>query len=149
GLTKKTPRFLCAQAENNSPVVQAFKNGWDKIRRAPEIGTIAHAIDNPFPPSGNRVLSELRCFDGAAVAVPEGDIVKAQADLARCGLFAQPASCVPLGALRQARGEGIVSEGQSAALILTGSGLKYTAAFAAHKLHWQDCGLEDLQKLLR
>lgn len=148
GLTKKMPDVLCAQAENNSPVVEAFNNGRDKISRAPEMGTIAHAIDNPFPPSGNRVLSELRRLGGAAVAVAEDDIVRAQADLARCGFFAQPASCVPLGALRNARREGLVAEGQSAALILTGGGLKYTAAFSAHRLRWRDCGLSDLPGLL-
>jgi threonine synthase len=149
GLTKKMPRFLCAQARNNQPIVEAFVNGWDKIRRAPGTETIAHAIDNPFPPSGNRVLAELRRLGGAAVSVPEQDIVRAQADMARRGLFGQPASCVPLAALRLARAAGIVGEGQSAVLVMTGSGLKYTAAFSAHQLHWQDCAISDLPQFLK
>lgn len=149
GLTKKMPHFLCAQARNNQPIVQAFNSGAEKISRAPEIGTIAHAIDNPFPPSGNRVVAELHRLGGAAVSVPEQDIVRAQADMARHGLFGQPASCVPLGALRLARAAGVVHEGQSAVLVMTGSGLKYTAAFSAHQLHWQDCAISDLPRFLK
>ena len=149
GLIAKLPRFICAQAKNNSPIVTAFENGWTQIRRAPDAETIAHAIDNPFPPSGNRVVAELRRLSGAAVSVPEDEIVRAQADMAHAGLFAQPASCVPLGALRAARANGIVKEGESAVLVTTGGGLKYTTAFAAHKLEWHDCAIGDLAKLLK
>jgi len=148
GLIDRMPRFMCAQAQNNSPIVTAFAGGWTQIKRAPDMETIAHAIDNPFPPSGNRTLAELRSRGGAAVAVPEDEIVKAQADMAHAGLFMQPASCVPLGALRRARAAGIVKEGESAVLVATGGGLKYTTAFAAHKLEWRDCTLADLPSLL-
>lgn len=149
GLIKRLPRFMCAQAKNNSPIVTAFENGWTQIRRAPDAETIAHAIDNPFPPSGNRVVAELRRLNGAAVSVPEDEIVHAQTDMARVGLFAQPASCVPLGALRAARARGIVKEGESAVLVTTGGGLKYTTAFAAHKLEWRDCAISDLPNILK
>ncbi len=147
GYTRAMPRFLCAQAKNNSPIVTAFQNG-GRVLRAPRADTIAHAIDNPLPPSGDRVLAELRRLGGAAVAVSEEEIVRAQADMARAGLFAQPASCVPLGALRAARASGIVGEGESAVLVATGGGLKYTAAFSAHRLDWIDCALNDLARLI-
>lgn len=148
GYTRGMPRFICAQARNNSPIVTAFEMGRTRISRAPDLETIAHAIDNPFPPSGNRVLAELRRLDGVAVAVSEEEIVRAQADMARAGLFMQPASCVPLGALRAARASGIVGEGESAVLVATGGGLKYTAAFAAHRLNWRDCAISDLAELI-
>ncbi len=122
GYTRAMPRFLCAQAKNNSPIVTAFQNG-GRVCRAPRAETIAHAIDNPFPPNGDRVM-------------------------ARAGLFALPASCVPLGALRAARASGIVGEGESAVLVATGGGLKYTAAFSAHRLDWIDCLLNDLARLI-
>ncbi len=149
GMTKRMPRFICAQAKNNQPIVEAFCEGWSQIRRAPGTETIAHAIDNPFPPSGNRVVAELRRLGGAAVGVPEAEIIRAQADMARHGLFGQPASCVPLGALRIACAAGIVREGESAVLIMTGSGLKYTTAFASHRLNWRDCTIADLPTLLK
>ncbi len=149
GLTEKLPRFICAQAANISPIAAAFAAGAARIRRFPDNETIAHAIDNPFPPSGNRVLAELRRLGGAVLTASEGEIVRAQADLARCGLFGQPASCVPLAVLRRARADGIVAEGESAALVMTGSGLKYTAAFAAHRLEWRDCDLASLPAYLK
>ncbi len=69
--------------------------------------------------------------------------------MVRHGLFGQPASCVPLGALRIARAAGTVREGESAVLIMTGSGLKYTTAFAYHSLDWRDCTIADLPTLLK
>lgn len=149
GLTDRLPRFICAQTARVAPVAAAFAAGAARISRFPDNETIAHAIDNPFPPSGNRVLAELRRLGGAAMTADEGEIVRAQADLARCGLFGQPASCVPLAVLRRARAAGIVAEGESAVLVMTGSGLKYTAAFAAHRLEWRDCDLAALPEYLR
>lgn len=55
---------------------------------------------------------------------------------------------MPLAVLRRARAAGIVAEGESAVLVMTGSGLKYTAAFAAHRLEWRDCDLAALPEYL-
>ena len=149
GMTDRMPRFLCAQAAGCSPIATAFAAGAGKVSRFPSPHTIAHAIENPFPPSGNRTLSELRKYSSVAVSVSEEEIVKAQADMAHRGLFGQPASCVPLACLRKARAEGTVTERQTAVLVMTGSGLKYTAAFAAHRLNWVDCSLEELGEKLK
>lgn len=149
GLTDRLPRFICAQTASVAPVASAFAAGSARISRFPDNETIAHAIDNPFPPSGNRVLAELRRLGGTAGTASEGEIVRAQADLARCGLFGQPASCVPLAVLRRARTAGIVAEGESAVLVMTGGGLKYAAAFAAHRLEWRDCDLASLPAYLK
>ena len=148
-MTDRMPRFLCAQAAGCSPIATAFAAGKEKISRFPSPHTIAHGIENPFPPSGNRTLAELRKYDSVAVSVSEEDIIRAQADMARHGLFGQPASCVPLACLRKARADGTIAEGQTAVMVMTGSGLKYTAAFAAHELKWVDCGIEDLAEKLK
>ena len=149
GLTDRMPRFLCAQAQGCSPIVAAFDAGEERIKPFESPHTIAHAIENPFPPSGNRVLAELRRYGGVALGAKEKEIVKAQKHMARQGFFGQPASCVPLACLRNAREEGLVAEGSTAVLIMTGSGLKYTAAFQAHKLKWKDCKLKELAEKMR
>lgn len=149
GLTDRMPRFLCAQAQGCSPIVAAFDAGEERIKPFESPHTIAHAIENPFPPSGNRVLAELRKYDGIAMGAKEKEIVKAQKHMAHQGFFGQPASCVPLACLRNAREEGVVSEGATAVLVMTGSGLKYTAAFQAHKLKWKDCKLKELAEKVR
>ena len=149
GLADRIPGFICAQAAGCSPIATAFARSDEHISPFPAPHTIAHAIENPFPPSGNRVLLELRSRTWHALAAPEDEIVRAQADMARSGLFGQPAAAVPLATLRQARAKGIVKEGERVALVFTGSGLKYTAAFASHRLHWEDCGLEELEERLK
>ena len=56
------------------------------------------------------MLLELRSRTWHALAAPEDEIVRAQADMARSGLFGQPAAAVPLATLRQARAKGIDPE---------------------------------------
>lgn len=147
GYTKRMPSFLCAQASQCSPIVTAFSRGKTEVSPFPNPHTIAHAIENPFPPSGNRVLAMLH-GSSTAISASESEIIQSQADLAHCGLFGQPASCLPLACLRTARKLGIVKEGQRVVSVMTGSGLKYTAAFASHKLKWEDCTLEELPQRL-
>ncbi len=149
GLADRVPGFICAQAAGCSPIATAFSRGDERVSPFPEPHTIAHAIENPFPPSGDRVLLELRSRGWHSLAATEEEIVRAQADMARSGLFGQPAAAVPLATLRRARAKGIVKEGERVALVLTGSGLKYTAAFAAHRLRWEDCGLDELAGRLK
>jgi len=82
------------------------------------------------------------------VAVSEGEIVRAQARLAEEGVFGQPAAAVPLAALRRLRQQGTIAQGESAVLVVTGSGLKYTAAFDKHELHSYTCRLDQLAGLI-
>jgi len=146
GYTNKVPRFICAQAAGCSPIVVAYDKGEMKVKRFPDPETIAHAIDNPFPPSGNETLALLKKYDGIAIGVSEEAIISAQAEQAANGLFGQPASAVPLAAAYEAKKRGIIKESDRIVTVLTGSGLKYTAAFSRHKLSWRECHINDLQK---
>ena len=148
GYTSNVPRFICAQAAGCSPIVAAYDKGKMKVERFPNPDTIAHAIENPFPPSGNETLALLKKYGGAAIGVSEEGIISAQAGQASCGLFGQPASATPLGAAYEAKKRGIINENDRVVTILTGSGLKYTAAFSKHKLSWQECHVSDLRKLI-
>ncbi|SMG27017.1 threonine synthase [Dethiosulfovibrio salsuginis] len=149
GLLNRLPRFLVVQAEGCSPIVKAFEEGAEKVRRFDSPHTVAHAIENPFPPSGNQVLRLVRANGWSCKAVSEDSIIEAQRALAFNGLFVQPASAVALAGLKKAMADGTVEQGQSAALILTGAGLKYTAVFGQHDLSWTQCSLDKLEKALR
>ena len=146
GYTSRIPRFICAQAAGCSPIVAAYDKGEMKVKKFPNPDTIAHAIDNAFPPSGNEVLALLKKYDGVAIGVSEEAIISAQAEQASRGLFGQPASAVPLAAAYEANNRGIIKENDRIVTILTGSGLKYTAAFSRHKLSWRECHINDLHK---
>jgi len=148
GYTNKAPRFICAQATGCSPIVAAYDKGEMKVKRFPNPDTIAHAIENPFPPSGNETLALLKKYDGVAIGVSEEAIISAQAELASNGLFGQPASAVPLGAAYEAKKRGIIKNEDRVVTVLTGSGLKYTAAFSRHKLSWYECHVNDLPELI-
>lgn len=149
GLLDRIPRLLVAQAKGCCPIVRAFEEGAEKVRRFESPHTMAHSIENPFPPSGNQVLRLVRASGWSCKAVSEESIVEAQRDLALEGLFVQPGSAVALAGLREALSDGTVEKGQSAALILTGAGLKYTAVFGQHDLSWSQCSLDKLKKALR
>ncbi|WP_456365507.1 threonine synthase, partial [Thermococcus sp.] len=59
GLIEELPTLVAVQAEGCSPICRAFKEGKEKIERFERPKTIAKAIANPYPPSGNAVLKLL------------------------------------------------------------------------------------------
>ncbi|WP_432664365.1 threonine synthase [Wukongibacter baidiensis] len=144
GYIDKVPKMICAQASGCSPIDRAYHNDEENISRFENPNTIAHAIENPFPPSGNQVLRKLRQKDGVFISVSDEEIVKAQDILAREGIFAQPASAVPLAAVKKLKEENKLNGDEKIACVVTGSGLKYTAAFEKHDLKSKECKLEEL-----
>jgi len=144
GLIDEVPKMVCAQAAGCSPIYNAFSSGRDEIERIPQPKTMAHAIANPFPPSGNEVLRRLRHNGGLAAAVSEEEIIAAQQGMAEEGIFGQPASAVPLAVLRRLRDEGVIAAGDRVALVVTGGGLKYLAAFEKHRLVTHQCHISEL-----
>lgn len=149
GIIDRVPKMIVAQAAGCSPIYNAFINGADVIERVENPETIAHGIENPFPPSGNAVLKMLKENGGTCVAVSDEEIIIAQKEMAEKGVFGQPESCVPLAAAKKLRQQGYLTENDSVACVVTGSGLKYTAAFEKHNLKAHSCKLEDLDHFIR
>ncbi len=85
------PAVVAVQAVGCSPMATAFARGETRVTRVERPETEAHAIQNPFPPSGNRVLRALsRAGRGAAVAVADEAMRRAQLALAsEEGFFVQ------------------------------------------------------------
>ncbi|MFC1724810.1 threonine synthase [candidate division KSB1 bacterium] len=148
GLIKDTPKFVCAQASRCSPIYNAFSNGMDKISRIKKPDTIAHAISNPYPPSGNAALKKLNETGGLCTAVSDEEILRAQKILAENGFFVQPASATSYAAVQKLKKEFVITAKESVVCLLTGSGLKYTEALKKYKLKIQECKVEDLAGLL-
>jgi threonine synthase len=149
GLIDRIPRIVCAQAQGCAAIYNAYRNDHATISRVENPHTIAHAIENPLPPSGNEILRQLRANDWISSAVTDEEIIHAQRRLAADGIFGQPAAAVPLAALRQLAGTGVIGSNDSVVLLITGSGLKYTAAFKKHDLSITDCRTEDLSTFMR
>jgi len=147
GLIENLPRFVVVQAEGCSPICRAFNSGKDRIERFENPHTIAHAIENPYPPSGNAVLRHLRELDGLCVTVNDEEILEAQRALGREGLFVQPASATGVSAIRKLRERGVIKEGAKVVSILTGAGLKTLSYIEAPKV--EECSLGSLEECFR
>ena len=149
GLIDSIPRPICAQSTGCAPIVKAYQQRSSAIKHFGQTSTIAHGIGNPSPPSGNAVLRLLTEYNGSAVAVSNEEIVSAQKQLAACGIFGQPASAVPLAAVKKLRQDNTIEPQATVAVIATGSGLKYTAAFEYHQLQSYETKVAELELCLK
>lgn len=144
GVADKVPSFVCAQASGCSPICAAFDDGLDHVRAASWPGTVAHAIENPHPPSGREVLRRLRGLGGVCVDVSDDDILGAQTAMANEGLFVQPAAAVPVAATRELTRRGVLDARSHVVCIATGSGLKYAGTLEGTMEPVAECAIEDL-----
>jgi len=145
-LTDKLPMFVCIQAEGCSPIYKAFIEGKEKIERLENPHTIAHAIENSYPPSGNAVLRLLRKLNGICIAVSDEEILEAQRMLAQEGLFVQPASATGIAAAKKLRKECKIEENAKVVSILTGAGLKTLHQLGRFEV--RECEMEKLEECL-
>ncbi len=148
GLIDVLPKIIVAQAAGCAPIATAYKKNKMMIEKLTEYGTIAHAIENHNPPSGNQVLRMVKNNGGMITTVSEEEIIEAQDLMARAGLFGQPASAVPLASAIKLSKEDFFTESQSVVLIMTGSGLKFTEAFKHHKIVSEQCSLDFLGEFI-
>ncbi|MFZ1948230.1 MAG: threonine synthase [bacterium] len=130
GETTSLPRVLAVQAEGARPIVDAFESGGDL--RPVRASTLADSIRVGAPRNWRKAVRALRESGGSAVAVTDGEIVDAALVLARTtGVFAEPAAAAALAGLRKAVAAGTVSAGETAVVLITGSGLKDPESVAA------------------
>lgn len=149
GLIDKIPKFIAAQSSGCSPIYKAYKENRDSITRFENPDTIAHAIENPYPPSGNQVLRMISKNKGRVVAVDDKEILDAQREMGSVGIFGQPASATALAAVKKLSGKGYLKSEDTVVCIVTASGLKYTKALDEHKLEIYSSRIEDLDKTIK
>jgi threonine synthase len=147
GLIDNIPKIICVQSEGCSPIHKAYVQNREEIERFKNPYTIAHAIENPLPPSGNQVLRMLKRNGGFTEAVKDEEIINAQKMMAEEGLFMQPASCVPLAALIKLKNNGKIEKDSTIVLIGTGGGLKYTSVFDKYELKYNQIDLESINNI--
>ena len=143
GHIDRLPTMIAAQAANCSPIAVAFENAETKIKPFPNPHTIAHAIENPFPPSGNRVLRLLNQYNGFTATGTDEEILITQKRLGKTGLFVQPASALTVAVAAKLAKAGKIKSTSKVVCILSGSGLKYTAALEKQNLKSHSCRLEE------
>jgi threonine synthase len=125
------PRIVGVQAADCAPIVRAFETGAETVEPWPhEPTTIAAGLRVPAPPEGDLVLDRVRASGGTMVAVTEGSIRSAVAELASTeGIFA-----CPEGAATVAAADTLAAAGSLVGPVVlynTGAGAKYLELLSA------------------
>jgi len=127
GVGDRAPRLLALQPVGCAPIVRAFEEGlptrpWEGPK------TVASGLADPlagYPEEGDVTIAAVVASGGAAIAVPEAEILAAVRTLARReGLFQEPSGAIALAGVAAARDRGLIGADDTVVACLTGTGLK-------------------------
>lgn len=152
GLINRLPRMIIVQAQRNSPLVTAFKQGKRNPIPFTDIHTVATAITTGNPPGGDEILHKAYKYNWLAEEATEEEILVSQQTLGKAGFFVEPSSATSLSAVRKLVQAGKIKSHETVVMILTGSGLKDTEAFRGQTLNMIHSNVEkihdDVKKVL-
>jgi len=126
GLIERAPQVIGVQAEGAAPVAAAFEryDGETVEIRDMEASTVADSICVGAPRDVVKAVRYVHANGGHLVTVPDASILEAIGILARrTGVFAEPAGAAAFAGLRRLAERGDLT-GRSAAVMITGNGLK-------------------------
>ncbi len=115
--TRQSPEFLGVQAQGADPLVQN--------RFMDEVATIASAIRIGHPASADTARIAVKESHGQFLSVDDTAILSAQRELARGGIFVEPASAAAYAGLLKRQNLSVLPAGDIV-VVLTGAGLKDT-----------------------
>lgn len=152
GLTHRLPRMIIVQAQQNSPLVTAFKQRKENPIPFTNVHTVATAITTGNPSGGDEILHKAYKYNWLAEEVTEKEILAAQQTLGKAGFFVEPSSATSLPAIRKLVRAGKIKPHESVVMMLTGSGLKDTEVFRNRALNFIRSNVEkindDIKKAL-
>jgi threonine synthase len=129
GASDGLPRMAGVQAEGAAPIARAVAEGREEITPVAQPETVASAIRIGNPANWRKSLRAIGDSKGTAIAVPDGEILRAQGTLARReGIFVEPASAAALAGLEALVAQGVIGRHETVVLVATGHGLKDPAA---------------------
>lgn len=128
GIIDKVPRLIGAQAKACSPIVDAFNQEHKRPKNPVGAhGTIASSIHVKTPFNGHTAIEAMRETNGFGVEADDEHIVESILEMGKEGVFGEPASALPLAAIKKLfdpEEDLSIDEGQSIVLMVTGNGLK-------------------------
>ncbi|MCX6579636.1 MAG: threonine synthase [Candidatus Aminicenantes bacterium] len=126
-IDSKRPRMVTVQAAGCAPMVRAFREGKDFAEMWQNARTIADGLRVPAAVGDFLILRALRESNGAAVAVPDEEIMETSYLLGRTeGIFAAPEGAAALTGFIHLFRQGWITAGETVVLFNTGSGHKYS-----------------------
>jgi threonine synthase len=124
GLAERIPRMVACEPAGG-PLAEAWKDPSRPIAKVDAKPTVARGIGGSV--NSYLGIAALRGSDGLVAQASDEEILGAQAELARQGIFAEPAAAASLACLRALRTSGGIEPGATIVLISTSSGLKHLA----------------------
>ena len=126
GWIESMPRITAVQAAGSAAICNALRQHTDIV--PVKARTVADSISVDRPRDGLKALRAVRQSGGGALIVSDEEILAAQQELSRRGLFAEPAAAAAWAGLRPALAEGLIKPGERVCVLVTGSGLKDVSA---------------------
>jgi len=148
GYIDKLPKMIVVQAQNNSPIVSAIKQGSKHVIPFSNFHTIAEAITTGNPPGGDEIIDKANRYGWLAEDVSEEEILLSQKMLAESGFLVEPATATSLYAIKKLRDAGKIKKHESVVMMLTGSGLKDAGALSSHRTHMNELKLNEVESAL-
>lgn len=145
GIIQRIPKMIVVQAENNSPIVSAIKQGKKHVIPFSNFHTVAEAITTGNPPGGDEIIDKAFRYGWLAEDVSEEEILVSQKHLAESGYFVEPATATSLYAIKKLKKAGKIKEGESVLMMLTGSGLKDADMLKYHQANVQELELQNVE----
>ena len=123
----KRPRMIAVQSAGCAPVVRAFEQGEKASQMWQNAATFAAGLRVPKPYGDYIMLDILRESGGAAVALPDEQILSSLRDWAKNeGIFLSPEGATATAAYDHLLSTGYLKPEDRVVLFNTGAGLKYT-----------------------
>lgn len=132
GWIEKLPKLIALQAKGSDAVCRYMK---DKSFSFIEGSTIADSISAGAPRNLYHATHAIEQTGGAAIAVTDADILKAQKTMVqKTGILVEPSCAIAFAGYQEYKASGKLKEGETSLLMLTGNGLKDTNSLAK----WND-----------
>lgn len=114
------PEMIGVQPDGCSPIIDAWREGTEKVETLEHAQSIASAVLVKSPFNGVSAIRALNDSGGQGVKVTDKEIIQAIKDLGRDGVFCEPASATTLAGLRKID----FKKDEKIVLVITGHGLK-------------------------
>jgi threonine synthase len=134
GLIGRVPRLAGAQVAAAAPLARAFREGRDTVEPVRAGATRASAIQIGNPVSAPKALAAVRRSGGVVIEVEESAMMDAKALSDASGVSICPNSGVALAGWMQLVQDGTIDRGESAVVVATAHGIKFSQATLAYHL---------------
>lgn len=132
GFVDRVPRIAAVQAAACAPLYEAWRSEHEDVAEVEKRPTAAEGIAIARPIRGREILQAIRASRGIVRTVEEEAIWDATRKLARAGVYVEPTAAAAAAAAAALAKDGTVRLTERGVIILTGDGLKASAAITAH-----------------